>query len=100
MGPEKHLCRGLNDCKGLGKSGKNECRGQGDCATIEQQCGGSNACKGLGGCGETAGENACKGQGGCHTPLMDGAWKKVRKLKTDAWEKASEKFGEAPAKST
>jgi hypothetical protein len=27
--PEKHLCRGLNECKGQGKGGQNTCRGQG-----------------------------------------------------------------------
>ena len=32
---ELHLCRGLNECKGKGKSGDNDCRGQGTCATAK-----------------------------------------------------------------
>src|SRR5208282_31129 len=49
---EPHVCRGLNTCKGLGKGGKNDCAGQGACATAESHtCGGDNACAGLGGCG-------------------------------------------------
>jgi hypothetical protein len=96
---EKHLCRGLNDCKGQGPSGKNDCRGQGDCATVEHHsCGPQNDCKGQGGCGANAGANDCKGKGGCHVPLMDAAWKTVRDRKEGAWSKASEKFGDAPAK--
>src|SRR6476660_10050805 len=55
---EAQLCRGLNDCKGLGKGGKNDCRGRGTCATAkEHTCGGQNECKGLCGCGETVGAN-------------------------------------------
>src|SRR4051794_12066657 len=42
---EVHLCRGLNDCKGKGKGGNNDCRGQGACATAkEHACGGKNDC--------------------------------------------------------
>jgi hypothetical protein len=93
---EKHLCRGLNDCKGQGASGKNDCRGQGDCATLTHACSGKNDCKEQGGCGSNPGANDCKGQGGCSVPLMAGAWKTVRERKVSAWEKASEKFGEAP----
>src|SRR5215510_6070483 len=49
---DKHLCRGLNECKGQGKDGKNSCRGQGTCATAkEHACATQNDCKGLGGCG-------------------------------------------------
>lgn len=99
---EKHLCRGLNSCKGQGggaSAGKNECAGQGECATVaEHTCGGMNDCKNLGGCGDTAGANECKTKGGCHVPLMDSAWKLVRtrfeaKMKADG-----KKFGPAPAK--
>jgi hypothetical protein len=96
---EKHLCRGLNDCKGQGKGGDNACRGQGNCATVaEHACGGSNECKGLGGCGENVGANSCKGQGGCHVPLMEGAWAKLRERKESEWKAEEEKFGPAPAK--
>jgi hypothetical protein len=92
-----HLCRGLNDCKGLGKGEKNECRGQGTCATAkEHSCGGQNDCKGLGGCGETVGKNDCKGQGGCHVPLMEGAWKTLRERKESEWKEKNLPVGAAP----
>lgn len=94
---DKHLCRGLNDCKGLGKGGANECRGQGVCATVvSHDCGGHNDCKGLGGCGDTAGANACKGHGGCSVPLMTSAWDKVRKRKETEWGADQKAFGAAP----
>src|SRR5262245_9979414 len=83
---ELHLCRGLNECKGQGKDGKNACRGQGICATAkEHSCGGQNDCKGLGGCGEEVGKNDCKGKGGCHVPLMESAWETLRKKKETEW---------------
>jgi hypothetical protein len=92
-----HLCRGLNDCKQLGKDGKNDCRGQGSCATAkEHTCGGQNDCKGLGGCGDTVGANDCKGQGGCHVPLMTDAWDKLRKRKEADWQAKKLDFGAAP----
>lgn len=95
---EVHLCRGLNDCKGLGKEGKNECRGQGSCATAkDHSCGGQNECKGLGGCGDTVGSNECKGQGGCHVPLMTDAWDKLRKQKESVWAEKKLEFGPSPA---
>lgn len=94
---EKHLCRGLNDCKGQGKSGMNDCRGQGTCATYpEQACATQNACKGQGGCGENPGLNDCKGQGGCHVPLMDSAWEKVRTRMEEKWKAAGQEFAAAP----
>ena len=74
----KHVCKGLNDCKGQGGcttakndcSGKNDCKGQGGCATVaHHDCSGKNECKGQGGCGGQAGKNDCKGQGGCEVPL-------------------------------
>jgi hypothetical protein len=96
---EKHLCRGLNECKGHSKSGKNECRGQGDCATLaSHECGGQNECKGQGGCGETVGLNECKGKGGCSVPLMDSAWKTVRQRMEAKWSAANQKFAAAPEK--
>lgn len=94
---EKHLCRGLNECKGKGKDGKNSCRGQGICATVmEHTCGGQNDCKGLGGCGETAGANECKEKGGCHVPLMESAWTKVRARKDAEWKEKKLEAGAAP----
>lgn len=95
---EVHLCRGLNECKGQGKDGKNACRGQGTCATAkEHSCGGQNDCKGLGGCGEEVGANECKGKGGCHVPLMDSAWEKLRKKKEGEWTEKKLESGAAPA---
>lgn len=76
---EKHLCRGLNACKGQGADGKNDCAGQGTCATYEHHlCGGNNKCKGQGGCHNTVGTNECAGKGGCSVPLMEGAWEEMR----------------------
>jgi hypothetical protein len=96
---EKHLCRGLNECKGQGKGGQNACRGQGACATVaEHSCGGQNECKGLGGCGENVGANECKTKGGCHVPLMDSAWEKVRKRKETEWKEKNLTAGAPPAK--
>ncbi len=77
----KHACRGLNECKGQGAAGKNECAGAGTCATIEKHaCAGQNDCKGQGGCGETPGANECAGKGGCHVPMTGGMWEKARKM--------------------
>ncbi len=99
---EWHLCRGLNECKGQGggeTKGKNDCAGLGECATVkEHACGGENECKGQGGCGENPAANECKGKGGCHIPLMDHAWKQVRKRFEDKMKTAGKKFGEAPPK--
>lgn len=99
---EPHLCRGLNACKGQGggaTAGKNACAGQGECATSkEHTCGGENECKGLGGCGENPATNECKGKGGCHVPLMDHAWKKVRKRFEEKMKADGKEVGPAPAK--
>jgi hypothetical protein len=82
---DKHVCAGLNSCKGKGgcasaeKAGKNDCSGKGGCATAERHgCAGKNSCKGDGGCSskEKAGKNDCKGQGGCAVPLTPKAPKK------------------------
>lgn len=98
---EKHVCRGLNDCKNHGHKGENECAGQGDCATVEHHtCGGDNACKGQGGCGEKAVENDCKGKGGCHVPLMNDAWAKARKIFEAKMKKDGKPFKAAPPKVT
>jgi hypothetical protein len=96
---EVHLCRGLNECKGQGKDGKNSCRGQGMCATAKDHtCSGQNDCKGLGGCGEKVGSNDCKGQGGCQVPLMEGVWDELRKKKEAGWTEKKLESGAAPAK--
>lgn len=96
---EKHVCRGLNMCKGQGKSGENACAGQGTCATIAaHDCAQQNECKGQGGCGSKPGENACKGMGGCHVPLMDHAWETARKNFEAAMKNAGKEVGAAPPK--
>ena len=96
---EPHVCRGLNTCKTLGKGGKNDCAGMGQCATAKAHtCGGENDCAGLGGCGEHPGENKCKGMGECAIPLKDKAWAKARKNFEAAMKKAGKKFGPAPEK--
>jgi hypothetical protein len=96
---EKHLCRALNECKAQGKSGKNECRGQGDCATFTHHtCAGHNDCKGQGGCGESAGINECSTKGGCAVPLMDSAWNKVRERLESKWNKEKVMFSTPPKK--
>ena len=94
---EPHTCKGLNTCKGKGKGGKNDCAGQGACATAnEHSCHGDNACKGQGGCGATAGQNECKGKGECGVPLKKSTWKKARKAFEAAAKKAGIKVGKAP----
>ena len=66
--PDKHVCKGLNSCKG-----------KGGCASkqLQHDCKGMNACKSQGGCksGENgcAGKNSCKGKGGCQVPVKDKA---------------------------
>lgn len=97
---EPHACRGLNSCKNQGSSGKNDCAGQGECATKswEHSCGGENACKGQGGCGANATQNECKGKGGCHVPLMDSVWDKARKHFEEKMKEAGKEVGAAPPK--
>ena len=97
---EKHVCRGLNKCKGLGKDGKNDCAGQGTCHTFaEHSCAGNNDCRFQGGCGADPAQNSCKGEGKCHIPLMDKAWESARKSFEKAMETAGKEFGDAPPKS-
>jgi len=96
---EPNVCRGLNICKGKGKGAKNDCAGQGACATAKKHdCATDNDCAGLGGCGEKPGENACKGMGKCHVPLNAKAWPKARKRFEAVMKKADKKFGDAPKK--
>jgi hypothetical protein len=93
-----HACRGLNECKNLGKSKKNDCAGKGDCYTVTHSCSGQNDCKYQGGCGGENGTNDCKGKGGCgHFPISDAAWKKARVAFESREKAAGKKFGPAPA---
>lgn len=96
---EKHICRGLNMCKGLDPQKDNECAGQGDCATVaEHTCHAKNECKGQGGCGETVGLNACTGKGECGVRLNDEAWAKARAIFEQVAKSQDKAFGDAPAK--
>lgn len=91
---EKHVCRGLNQCK----SDANACAGQGTCATFAaHECGTHNECKGQGGCGDKPGENACKGMGKCAVPLKEHAWGKARANFEAAMTAAGKEAGPAPA---
>lgn len=93
-----HVCRGLNTCKGKGADKKNECAGQGACATAKKHtCSGENACRGQGGCGARPGENECKGMGGCAVPLHSGkTWEKTRKRFEELMKQEGKKVGPAP----
>jgi len=100
-GDDKHVCRGLNTCKGKGKGSKNSCAGMGNCATVDAHtCKGENACKGQGGCGGHAGANSCKGQGGCDVPLKEKSWKHARKAFEAKMKAAGKTIGEAPKASS
>lgn len=98
---DPHACRGLNVCKGLGKSHKNSCAGKGDCYTVKHECSGQNDCKFQGGCGGENGLNDCKGKGGCgHFPIADNdVWKKARTAFESRLKAAGKAFGPAPAPS-
>ena len=94
---ELHVCRGMNTCQGQGSGGKNQCAGQGACATIEAHfCAGQNNCKGQGGCGAEPALNACKGQGGCSIPMHAGAWEKARAAFEERMQAENKTFGAAP----
>jgi hypothetical protein len=98
---EPHVCRGLSTCKGKSAGAKNDCAGQGDCATAKAHtCAGDNDCAGLGGCNSkvnTPGENKCKGMGGCAVPIKDAKiWAKARANFEAAMKKAGKTFGDAP----
>ncbi len=94
---DPHVCRGINTCKGKGASGKNDCAGQGTCATAEKHtCHAANQCKGQGGCGAHPGENACKGQGACNVPLKPAIWGKARKRFEQLMTAEKKPFGKAP----
>jgi hypothetical protein len=81
----KHVCQGLNACKGKGKGGDNACAGQGKCFTANKHtCHAENECKYQGGCGESVASNECKGKGECAVPLSESTWKKAyEKFKAD-----------------
>ena len=94
---DPHVCCGLNTCKGHGQGAKNECAGQGSCATVAAHgCAGSNACAGQ---GET-GANDCKGKGSCGVPVTGDKWKEARSSFEAAMKKAGKKFGAAPKECT
>ena len=94
---DKHVCRGLNTCKGKGKGDKNDCAGMGGCATAKaHECAGKNECRGQGGCGEKPGENECKTMGKCAVPLDAKAWPKARKRFEELMTADKKKFGPAP----
>ncbi|MFY9822462.1 MAG: hypothetical protein WAM82_13845 [Thermoanaerobaculia bacterium] len=91
---DTHICCGLNGCKGQGAGGKNDCAGQGSCATVEaHSCSGTNGCKGQGG----TGDNACKGKGSCAVPTKGDSWKKARAGYEARMKKAGKKYGAAPS---
>ena len=90
---DKHICCGLNTCKGLGKEAKNECAGLGTCANVEAHgCAGENECAGQG----PDGTNSCKSKGSCAVPVHGDSWKKARAGYEAAMTKAGKKFGPAP----
>lgn len=94
---DPHACRGLNTCRNKGKGGKNDCAGQGACATVKaHSCKGENECRGQGGCGEKPGENECKGMGGCAVPMERKAWDKARKRFEELMTAEGKKVGPAP----
>ena len=98
---EKHVWRGLNQCKGAGSGSENACAGTGACATIAaHKCAGNNECKGQGGCGAKPGKNACKGMGSCAVPLKEHAWGKTRANFEAAMKAAGKEAGPAPATAT
>ena len=95
----KHVCKGMNDCKGQGgckvgdvAAGKNDCKGKGGCATTpHHDCRGKNDCKGQGGCGTKEagcqGKNDCKGKGGCAIPIKETMKKKAEPAKKEPEKK-------------
>ncbi len=98
---DKHVCKGLNACKGKGAGGDNDCAGQGTCATAAaHSCHGENDCKYQGGCEESIGNNACKGKGECGVPFHEkkDTWAKARASFEAAMTKADKNFGDPPAK--
>jgi len=94
----KHACRGLNECKGKGKTGENQCAGAGECATAASHvCAGHNGCKNQGGCGDTPGANECAGKGGCAVPMEGSMWEKARKLFEERMKEEGVEVNPAPA---
>jgi hypothetical protein len=94
---ELHVCRGLNSCKGQGKSGQNRCAGMGTCHTAtEIGCAQENECKGQGGCGMRPGENECKNKGQGPVPLTEEAWPTARRRFEARMRRGGKPVGEAP----
>ncbi len=91
---DKHICCGLNTCRGLGADGENECAGLGTCSNVEAHgCAGENDCAGQG----PDGTNSCRGKGSCAVPVHGESWQKARTGYEAAMKKAEKKFGKAPA---
>ena len=97
---------GLNDCQNLGYSGKNDCAGQGDCATVVHACHTLNECKGQGGCGLFGtpdefcypSQNDCKYQGSCGSPILSSRFFVDGPNKgTSVWQLARKRFEEKRA---
>ena len=87
----RHACMGLNSCRNQGRTGANECAGQGYCSTAlgynpaaadspnfsDHTCHVKNDCRGQGGCGlygtntefMRPGANDCQSKGSCATPV-------------------------------
>jgi hypothetical protein len=104
---EMHVCRGLNTCKGQGRSGENKCAGMGDCSTTatDHTCASENQCKGQGGCAVRVGKmglNECANQGGGAVPLYfedtpkNSPWHMARARFEARMKRAGREFGPAP----
>lgn len=117
--PHPHACLGLNGCKNLGRTGENDCAGQGYCSTTtDHTCHVQNDCRDQGGCGlygnaeelSNPAQNECKGFGSCATPINaerfitagpyrgKSVWHLARQRFEERWEKGEfkKKFPEAP----
>jgi hypothetical protein len=104
--PELHVCMGLNSCQNQGYSGKNDCAGMGDCATISHPCHTLNECKGQGGCGLFGtteefcfpSQNDCRYQGSCGAPILDSRFVTQGPNRGNSvWQLARQRFEQARA---
>lgn len=79
----RHVCQGLNQCKGQDITGTAPMAGEGQCATADPHvCAGQSACAGQGGCGFTPdpnsqktlqdhpGQNERPADGACGSPIL------------------------------
>ena len=87
----------LNACKGLARGGKNDCAGQGTCATATAHgCGGRNAARARAAVAPIP-MNSCKGKGACGVPItMNPAWDKARKALEELAKSHGFELGPAP----